>query len=147
MATEHTDPAKKLDGIKSSTSHAGSSIGELVAKITSQFSALVRDEIKYTGLQAKTKVKQLGAGGVLFAIAGVLALYMLGFLFAGIAWAFAELVPVWAGYLITAGIILLVILILALLGKRSLTKASQAKIAPKDGLAKNVEAIKKGFDK
>nr|WP_253281635.1 phage holin family protein [Arcanobacterium phocae] len=133
--------------VESSTPSSGGSIGELVAKITSQFSALVRDEIKYTGLQAKTKVTRLGIGGVLLAVAGILALYMIGFLFAGIAWAFATILPIWAGHLITAGILLVIILILALVGKKSIAKASQATVNPKAGLVKNVEAIKKGFEK
>nr|WP_216378817.1 phage holin family protein [Arcanobacterium phocae] len=133
--------------VESSTPSSGGSIGELIAKITSQFSALVRDEIKYTGLQAKAKVTRLGIGGVLLAVAGILALYMLGFLFTGIAWAFAIILPIWAGYLITAGILLVIILILALVGKKSIDKASQATVNPKAGLVKNVEAIKKGFEK
>nr|WP_216400574.1 phage holin family protein [Arcanobacterium phocae] len=133
--------------VESSTPSSGGSIGELIAKITSQFSALVRDEIKYTGLQAKAKVTRLGIGGVLLAVAGILALYTLGFLFTGIAWAFAIILPIWAGYLITAGILLVIILILALVGKKSIDKASQATVNPKAGLVKNVEAIKKGFEK
>nr|WP_216452519.1 phage holin family protein [Arcanobacterium phocae] len=133
--------------VESSTPSSGGSIGELIAKITSQFSSLVRDEIKYTGLQAKAKVTRLGIGGVLLAVAGILALYMLGFLFTGIAWAFAIILPIWAGYLITAGILLVIILILALVGKKSIDKASQATVNPKAGLVKNVEAIKKGFEK
>ncbi|WP_308165734.1 phage holin family protein [Arcanobacterium phocae] len=144
MATEHTN---QINMVESSTPSSGGSIGELIAKITSQFSALVRDEIKYTGLQAKAKVTRLGIGGVLLAVAGILALYMLGFLFTGIAWAFAIILPIWAGYLITAGILLVIILILALVGKKSIDKASQATVNPKAGLVKNVEAIKKGFEK
>ncbi|WP_366502047.1 phage holin family protein [Arcanobacterium phocae] len=144
MATEHTN---QINMVESSTPSSGGSIGELIAKITSQFSSLVRDEIKYTGLQAKAKVTRLGIGGVLLAVAGILALYMLGFLFTGIAWAFAIILPIWAGYLITAGILLVIILILALVGKKSIDKASQATVNPKAGLVKNVEAIKKGFEK
>lgn len=126
---------------------AGSSIGELVAKITSQFSALVRDEIKYTGVQAKTKVNRFSKGGIFFAIAGVLALYMLGMLLTSAAMAFANIVPVWAGFLIVAGILLIIVIILALLGKSAIDKAKKAQVDPKSGLNKNVEALKKGFEK
>lgn len=128
-------------------SKPGSSIGELVAKITSQFSALVRDEIKYTTVQAKTKAQRFGKGGAFLAIAGVLALYMLGLLFTAASLAFAEIVPVWAGFLIVAGILLVIILILALLGKSAIDKANKAQVDPKSGMNKNVEAIKKGFEK
>ncbi|QRV02386.1 phage holin family protein [Arcanobacterium phocisimile] len=147
MTTEHKDPiSPRVESVPSPKSTSGS-IGELVAKITSQFSALVRDEIKYTKLQAQTKIKRLGVGGVLLVVAGVLALYMLGFLFTSIALAFSLLVPEWAGYLITAGILLLIIIVLALIGMSSLKKAKDAEIDPKIGLTKNVDAIKKGFEK
>ncbi|USR79588.1 phage holin family protein [Arcanobacterium pinnipediorum] len=147
MTTEHKDQVKPPADPATTPKSTQGSIGELVAKITSQFSALVRDEIKYTTLQAQTKVKRLGVGGVLLAVAGIFALYMLGFIFTSIAMAFALIVPEWAGYLITAGILLVIILILALIGKRSLDKAKKTEIDPKSGLTKNVDAIKKGFEK
>lgn len=61
-------------------------------------------------------------------VAGVLALYMLGFLFTSIALAFSLLVPEWAGYLITAGILLLIIIVLALIGMSSLKKQKMRRL-------------------
>lgn len=123
------------------------SIGELVAKITSQFSALVRDEIKYTGIQAKTKGQRFGKAGAFFAIAGVLALYMLGLLFMAAVWGFGNLVPLWAAFLIVSGILLIIIITLGLLGKKAIDKAKQAELDPKKGFQKDVEAVKKGLQK
>ncbi|MFP7696366.1 phage holin family protein [Trueperella sp. LYQ143] len=123
------------------------SIGELVAKVTAQFSALVRDEITYTKLQATQKVKNLGTGGVMFAIAGVLALYMFGILLLAGGYALSLVVPLWAAFLIVAGILLLVILILALIGKSKMDAAKKNVIDPAGGMKKNVAAVKKGIKK
>ena len=76
----------------SHTPHAGSSqpekesFGELIATILGQVSTLVRGEIDLAKVQAKEKFTKLGIGGALIAVAGFLALYMLGlFLFAAAA--------------------------------------------------------------
>lgn len=142
------DEARAAHGFGGATaSKPGNSIGELVAKITSQFSALVRDEIKYTGVQAKTKASRFGKGAGFLAVAGVLALYMLGLLLTAASIAFGNIVPMWAGFLIVAGILLVIIAFLALMGKSAIDKAKKAEVDPKSGLNKNVEALKKGFEK
>lgn len=125
---------------------SGQSVGELVAKVTAQFSALVRDEITYNKLQATSKVKKLGLGGALLAVAGVLALYMLGLLLMAAAFAFANIVPVWAGFLIVAGILLLIILILAGIGAGRLKASQKHQVNPALGLQKDVDAMKKGLN-
>ncbi|MDP9806574.1 multisubunit Na+/H+ antiporter MnhG subunit [Trueperella bonasi] len=125
---------------------SGQSIGELIAKVTAQFSALVRDEISYTKLQATSKVKKLGIGGVLLAVAGILALYLLGLLLIAAAFAFAQIMPVWAGFLVVSGILLLIILILAFVGLGRMKAAQKHKINPGAGIQKNVDAVKKGLN-
>ncbi|MCI7690717.1 phage holin family protein [Trueperella pyogenes] len=124
---------------------SGQSIGELVAKITAQFSALVRDEISYTKLQATAKVKKLGIGGALFAVAGVLALYMLGTLLLAAGFGFATIMPVWAAFLAVSGILLLIILLLALIGALSFKASKKHDVDPKSGLQKDIDAVKKGI--
>ncbi|MDD7465658.1 MAG: phage holin family protein [Actinomycetaceae bacterium] len=126
---------------------AGATIGELVAKVTAQFSALVRDEISITKMNAKAKVTKLGIGGVLLAVSAVLAFYMLGILLmaAGFGVGAALGNRPWLGFLIIGGALLLLTLIVALLGVAKL-KASKAHVVnPTTGLAKDVEAVKKGI--
>ena len=53
---------------------SGATIGELVAKVTAQFSALIRDEISMAKLNAKAKIAKLGIGGVLLVVAAVISL-------------------------------------------------------------------------
>lgn len=122
-------------------------IGELVAKITAQFSALIRDEIKFAVAQAKSKVAKLGTAGALFAVAGILALYMLSMLLMAAGFGLANVVSTWLAFLIVAGGLLVIILILALVAMSKIKSAQKDTIDPKAGINKDVEAIKKGFNK
>ncbi|MCI5825628.1 MAG: phage holin family protein [Arcanobacterium sp.] len=126
---------------------AGPTIGELVAKVTAQFAALVRDEISITKLNAKAKITKLGAGGALLAVAVVLALYLLGILLlaAGFGIGAALGNRPWLGFLIVGGALLLITLIVALIGVAKLKASKEHAINPAQGLAKDVEAVKKGM--
>lgn len=123
------------------------SIGELVAKITAQFSALVRDEIKFAGIQLKAKATKSGIGGAMFAVAGVLALYALGILLMAAAYGIAEALPIWLSFLIVGVVLLVICGILALVGAKKLKAAKKNVVDPKKGLERDVNALKKGFEK
>lgn len=145
--TDHTpEGPASLAGQGPIAPKSGQSVGELIAKVTAQFSALVRDEITYTKLQATSKVKKLGIGGALLAVAGVLALYMLGMLLTAVAIGLGQVVPMWAGFLIVAGILLLIILILALIGANRMKASKKHEVNPAVGLQKDVDAVKKGLN-
>lgn len=126
---------------------SGESIGALVAKVTAQFSALIRDEIAVTKLNAKDKVKSLGAGGALLAVAGVIALYFLSVLVLAAGFGLGALLGgrYWAGLLIVAGVLLLITLILALVGVAKLKASKEKQINPGQGISKSVDAFKKGL--
>src|SRR5699024_2774592 len=59
----------------------------------------------------------------LLAGAGFLGLIAVVFLLHSAAWGIAEWLPVWAGYLIVAVVVLIVAAVLGLLGKKALDKA------------------------
>ncbi|KMY23226.1 hypothetical protein ACU19_05670 [Actinobaculum suis] len=124
-------------------------IGELVAAMTAQLSSLVRDEMTYTKKALTHKVKNLGIAGVLLAGAGVLALYLLLFVLLGLSALFAALCGNnwWAGFFITAGILLVIVAILAAIGFVKFKKSGKYKANPVGGVAKGVDAIKKGISK
>ena len=144
-------PPNETDPHKATSSTADPqdprTIGQLVAAISGQFSGLIRGELDLAQANLKEKFSKLGAGGVMFAIAGVLALYMLGMLATAGAWALANVVPIWAGFLIVAGVLLLLVLILVLIGARAMKKSKEYSVAPTDGLKKSVEAAKMGLKK
>lgn len=121
-------------------------LGNLVSKLSDQVQALVKGEIELAKVKATNMAKRSGVGIALLAVAGVLALYMLGFLFGAVAEALALVVPLWAAKLIVAGILLVLLLILALVGKASLQKGISEKPEPQEGIKEGIAAVKKGLE-
>ena len=97
------------------------SIGELFGRMTGQISSLT--------------------------VAGVLALYGLGWLFHSIELALVLVLPAWAASLIVCGGIFFFVLILALAGISQLKKSRAHVPHPQDGLKESMDALKKGAHK
>lgn len=121
------------------------SLGELVSSLTEQFSTLVRGEIELAQLNLKSKLTAGGIGGALLAAAGVLALYMFGLLLLAAAWAFSNIMPMWAALLVVSAILLVIIAALGAVGAMKLKASKAVKVDPKCGLMESVEAAKKGL--
>ncbi len=99
------------------------SVGELVRQASEHVSTLVRGEIELAKAELSGSVKRAGVGGGLLAGAGAVVLLSLPFLFVVFAELLVELGLVrWAAYLIVWVFFLIVAVILALLGRRSLKK-------------------------
>lgn len=98
-------------------------IGQLVAEASRDASALVRSEIALAKAEMAAGAQKMGAGVGLFAGAAFIALLGLIFLFHSAARAIAIWLPVWAGYLIVAGVLFLIAAILGLVGKSLLSRA------------------------
>ena len=82
---------------------------------------LVKAEVRETVEQVKASLKRKAIGIGFLVVAGVLALYALGFLFGALAWGLAALVgSAWLGMLLTALLLFVVVGVLAWLGKRKL---------------------------
>ncbi|MDR6939735.1 phage holin family protein [Arcanobacterium hippocoleae] len=137
----------ELKGSESKLGASSTSIGELVAKITAQISAIVRNEIKFAAMQGKAKVAKLGIGGALFALAGLLGLYLLGGLLLTAVFAFALIVPLWAAFLIVSGIIFLIMAILIGVGVAMFQASAKHQPSPAPGFKKDLQAVKKGIGK
>ncbi|WP_115728009.1 phage holin family protein [Actinomyces culturomici] len=122
-------------------------MGELFATLSSQVTTLVNGEIELNKVKAKNFFKKAGVGGALLAVAGVLALYLVGWVFHTIEVAIAAALPAWAAALITTGILLLIVAILAAVGAALLKKSQAHKPDPKEGLTRDINALKKGLGK
>lgn len=97
----------------------GRSIGQLVSSITEDFSALIRGEIELAKAEMRESAQKAGAGAGLFAAAGLLAFFAFIFLLVAAAYGLvAAGLPVWAGFLIVALVLLIIAGILGFLGKR-----------------------------
>lgn len=92
------------------------SIGTLVSAASSQVSELVRYEVELAKAEIAESAKSGAIGGGLFGAAGVVLLYSTFFFFFFIAALLAVWLPLWAGFLITFAIMLVIAGILALIG-------------------------------
>ena len=105
------------------TSGTERTIGQLVADATHDLEGIVRGEIALAKAEVTTGAKVIGKGVGLLAGAAFLGLMALVFFLHSAAWGIAEWLPVWAGYLIVATVVLIIAAVLALLGKKALDKA------------------------
>ena len=100
------------------------SLGELVARATKDLSVLVQQEIALAKTELKKEAVAAGKGAGMFGGAGLTGLFALIFLSIAAAFAIAGLLGVdlgW-GFLIVGLLYLVVAAVLALLGKKQLSK-------------------------
>ncbi len=123
------------------------SVGELFARITAKLSALLRGEIDLIKAQLKEKATRFGAAIALFAVAGVLALYGLGWLFFAAYAGIAVALPAWLAALIVGVGLLVIVGVLALIAKGQITKANAEQIKAGENVKLDVNAVKEGVTK
>lgn len=121
------------------------SVGELAGVVSKQASALVKGEINLAKAKAAASAKRFGVGIGLLVVVGILALYLIERLLRVVEFAFALIVPLWAAALITAAILLVIMIVLALIALKSINKGKTDIPAPQKGVAKDVDAIKEGL--
>lgn len=126
--------------------------GFLVSKISDLANTLISKELELAKLKLQQMVKKFAIGGVLIAIAAVMAIFMLDMLLLAGATGFAtiwlpQLKALCFGALIISGILLILVLLLLLIGNASIKKAKRISPNPAPGLKESVSAIKKGIKK
>jgi hypothetical protein len=96
-------------------------LGQLVADATHDISSIVRSEVALAKAELTADAKKAGAGAGMFATAGVLAFLALILLLISAAYGLvaAGLAP-WAAFLIVAGVLLIIGVILVLAGKHNI---------------------------
>lgn len=119
------------------------SLGQLVADASTDLKSIVKDEIALAKVEVKADVAKGGKGAGLLAGAGLFALYLLGFLLLALAWGLhAAGLSLWLGMLITAGVLLVITLLLALLGISALKKVKGKPTRTIDNAQRTVAAVK-----
>ena len=116
------------------------STSELVQRASEQITTLVRDEIALAKAELTEKGKHAGIGIGLFGGGGVLALYGVGALIATLIIVFNLFLDLWLAALIVTVLLFLVAGILALVGKKQVTKAIPPE--PKEA----IESVKADVD-
>lgn len=98
--------------------------GELVGRLTAQLSTLVRSEVKLASAEVKGKVKPLGTGIGLFAGAAFVGIAGLQVLIVTAILALALALPAWLAALIIGVVLLILAGILALVGKKLVSRGT-----------------------
>lgn len=98
-------------------------VGELLRELSEQTTTLVRQELELAKLELTEKGKRAGVGVGMFGGAGVVGLYAVGALTAGLILALATAVTGWLAALIVAVAYGLVAGVLALRGKSKVEQA------------------------
>jgi len=117
-------------------------IGQLVADATHDLQGIVRGEIALAKAEVTSGAKVIGKGAGMLAGAAFLGLMGLVFVLHGLSWVIAEWLPVWAGYLIVAAVLLIGAAILGLLGKKALDTAKPKPDRAIDQAQQTIETIK-----
>jgi len=108
-------------------SQADPNTKELVKELSEQTATLVRKELALAQVELKEKGKRAGIGGGLFGGAGLLALYGLGALIAGIIMLLGTAIANWLSAVIIAVVLFAIAGLLAVTGKGQVQKAQPPK--------------------
>jgi Putative Actinobacterial Holin-X, holin superfamily III len=98
---------------------AGRRLPQLIRSIGSDVSLLVRQQADLAKQEMKQKAGEKAFGGGLLLGAGILALFVLGFLGLAGAAALDLVLPAWAAFLIVAAVYAIVATIAALVGRQA----------------------------
>jgi C4-dicarboxylate transporter len=98
------------------------SLGTLVANVTANVSSLIRLEIELVKTELAGQAKQGVVGIALIAVGGLLGFLALVLGSFAAVYGFAEVMPVWAAFLVVAGIYLVLAALLAFVASRRFRK-------------------------
>ena len=101
-------------------------LGDIVGDVTSKASLLVKEEIELAKAEVSQKLKRLGIGAGLIAVAGVFMFFFLIFFLHMLALGIADWTgyKTWVGYAAVCILLLIFAGILALIARRSFKKGS-----------------------
>lgn len=119
----------------------GKSAGQLMKEVTEDLSTLIRKEIELAKQELGSAVGAKVMGAVIVAIAGVLGIFALIFAFLAVRDGLDEVMWTWAADLVTAGILILIGIIGALIARRMLSTPISADLT-KQTIKEDVELAK-----
>lgn len=112
-------PTPRFNPSPYSPSASEPSIGTLVSAASRDVSSLIRAEVELAKTEVVKEVKTAAKGAVMFVVAAVFGFFLLVMLLLAFAEGLIELgLPRWAGYLVVAGVLLLLAGIVGLIGLR-----------------------------
>ena len=117
-------------------------LGELIARISENISALVRGEIDLAKVKGQRMAKEVKPAVVMLGAAGVLALFTFGLLLGSLTVALSHVMPLGAAFLVVALALIVIAVPLALIGIKRLKAAKAEAPAPQEGLRESVTLVK-----
>ena len=99
-------------------------VGELVKQLSEQATRLARQEVELARVELSAKGRRAGLGAGMFGGAGIVALFALGALTAGLILLLSTVLEAWLGAFIVAGAYALLAGILALIGRARVREAT-----------------------
>jgi Putative Actinobacterial Holin-X, holin superfamily III len=124
----------------------GVPVGELVERLSTQLSTLVRDEMELAAAELRRKGSQAGVGAGLSGAAAVVAWFGAGALVAAAILGLATVLPAWLSALIIGLLLLAVAAVLAVTGagriKQAVPPVPEQAIS---GAKADVETVKRGL--
>ena len=117
-------------------------LGELIARISENISALVRGEIDLAKVKGQRMAKEMKPAVVMLGAAGVLALFTFGLLLGSLTVGLSHVMPLWAAFLVVALALIVIAVPLALIGIKRLKAAKAEAPAPQEGLRESVTLVK-----
>jgi uncharacterized membrane protein YqjE len=118
------------------------STAELVSDLTSQFSHLARTEVRLAARETQEKAKHAGFGLAGFGTAGLLTLYGIGALLAGVVLLLAMVMPAWVAAMVVAGALFVAAAIAALVGRKQFRKGKPMPSDAVDNAKEDVQVLK-----
>jgi uncharacterized membrane protein YqjE len=98
------------------------SLGDIVNRVSENASTLIREEIELAKTEIELKVKRLAQGVAVGAAAGFFLFFALVFALDSLAWGLVDWIfdgTIWAGFLLTSGILVLLAGIAGFLATRA----------------------------
>lgn len=117
------------------------SIVELVQTVISEGQTLITSQIQLLKMKGQTTGKKIAIATGLILTALVLVFYMIGWLLRTIELALANVLPGWAASLIVAGILLVAIIVLVLIGV-NVVKRAVADKPTAEGFQTDLDVVK-----
>jgi putative superfamily III holin-X len=118
-------------------------IGMVVSAIVGGFRTLARQHVELAKLEVAEAASIRGQGAGMFAGAGVVGLYAIGFLAAAGAAGLAVVVPVWAAILIVGVLLVVIAGMLVLIGRRAMRTAPPPAVKTRETLKEDAAWAKR----
>lgn len=146
MASPAAEPTIDRDSTDRDTTDKDTerTLGQLVASASKDVSTIVRGEIDLAKAEVRSAAQFAGKGAGMLAGAGLFALYALGLLLTALAWGLvAAGLATWLAFLIMAVLLFIIAGVLALVGRRALTRANLRPQQAIDSTQKTIAALKR----